>query len=275
MKLENIILTDTHVHVHDCFDMELLLNSSYVNFRKYAESFNAENFEGILCLTENFTVNYFDNLKQNAINGENYPGLQIHLTDESNSLSISNANNNVLYLIAGRQIVTKERLEVLGIGVNNSIMDGKPLEETVELVNYNKGLPVIPWGVGKWTGERKKIISNLISKYKGKLLFIGDNGNRPFFWGKSSVFLQAEKLNIHNLPGTDPLPFKTENKRAGSHGFILEGKLDSRKPFESLKEKILSSNAPLLYGKPEKTLRFIRNQFLMNFVKQRKIRLGQ
>jgi hypothetical protein len=271
MKYENIILTDAHVHIHDCFDINFLLNTSHSNFNEAAKSFSAKSFEGVLCLTESFNVNYFEELQKKAVNNRernNYPGWNYKLTEESNSLRISNDQNKVIYIIAGRQIVTKEKLEVLGIGVTMTIDDGKSIEEVVELVNNNKGLPVIPWGVGKWTGNRKKIINNIVNNYKDGLLFIGDNGNRPFFWRKPSVFAQAERLNIRNLPGTDPLPLKTEVSRAGKYGLVMEGKLDPVRPYESLRGKILNPDIPLLsFGQPERALRFIRNQVLIRFAK--------
>lgn len=52
--------------------------------------------------------------------------------------------------MAGRQIVTAEKLEVLALGTDLDIDDGRPIREVLSLVTENGGLPVIPWGAGKW-----------------------------------------------------------------------------------------------------------------------------
>jgi hypothetical protein len=274
MNDKSIVLVDAHVHIHECFDLNIFLNSSYKNFKKCAKNFNAQSFEGVLCLTENSKVNFFSKFRKTAelnSNQGNSLDWKFHITDEPNSIRLSRNQDEVMYIIAGRQIITKEKLEVLGIGLLQSIDNGKSLADVVELVNQNEALPIIPWGVGKWMGYRRKVISNFIVKYKNGSLFVGDNNNRPFFWVKSTIFKQAGRLNIRNLQGTDPLPFKSEVTKAGRYGFMIEARINQTKPFDEIKKKVNDLNSPLLqYGRPEKTLRFFSNQIQMQLIKRKK-----
>jgi hypothetical protein len=273
MNDKSIVLVDAHVHIHECFDLNIFLNSSYKNFQKFSKNFNAQSFEGVLCLTENFNVNFFSKFRKTAelnSNQGNSLDWRFHITDEPNSIRLSRNRYEVMYIIAGRQIITKEKLEVLGIGLLQNIDDGKPLADVVEFVNKNEALPIIPWGVGKWIGHRKEIVSNFIAGHKNGPLFLGDNSNRPFFWVKPSIFRRAERLNIRDLQGSDPLPIKSEATNAGRYGFMIDAKINPARPFEELKKKVFDLNSSLLqYGSPETTLRFLQNQILMQLIKRK------
>ena len=273
MSYKNIILVDAHIHIHSCFDLNLLLDSVYKNFCEVAKLFNVKKFDSVLCLTENFNVNYFSKFERMAEsqNQNNSSAWKFYLTNEPNSIRVLRKPEEVMYIIAGQQIVTKERLEVLAIGLIDKIENGKPIIQVINLVKKNNALPIISWGAGKWIGSRKKIIVKLVNKYTGDFLFLGDNGNRPFFWSRPSIFKEAEKLNIRNLQGTDPFPFESEITKAGSYGFGVEGNINSLNPFEEIRKKVLDMNIPLLqFGKPETSLRFFRNQFLMYLSKHKK-----
>ena len=275
---ENIVLVDGHIHIHNCFDLNFLFDSAYKNFRKAAELFNAEHFEGVLCLTENFNVDYFSKLKRMVEGNQGQVdslAWKFYSTNEPNSIRILRNQDELIYVFAGRQIVTKEKLEVLAIGLINNIENGKPIDQVLKFVKENNALPIIPWGAGKWIGNRKKIIEELISEYRDDSLFLGDNGNRPYLWMKPSIFKRAEKLNIRNLQGTDPFPFESEVSKAGSYGLGIEGTIDPQNPFENIKKTVLNLNVPLLhFGKSETTLRFFRNQFLMHLSKHKKTKFN-
>ncbi|HSR18391.1 MAG TPA: hypothetical protein VLM39_09920 [Ignavibacteriaceae bacterium] len=129
-------------------------------------------------------------------------------------------------------------------------------------------MAVIPWGVGKWIGEKRKIVRNSIKTGKPGLLFIGDNGNRPFFWFNEKIFKEYKKINIRNLSGSDPLPFKSETGRAGSFGFALEGFINFDKPFQSVLKKLNEQPELFQYGRLETPFRFFRNQILMQIKKK-------
>ncbi len=85
-------------------------------------------------------------------------------TSEENSLLCFNSNGHKIFFIAGRQIVTSEKLEVLALGLREDFKDNKPIEEVIDYIILKNALPVIPWGVGKWSGKRGAIVENLIEQ---------------------------------------------------------------------------------------------------------------
>ncbi|HVO73724.1 MAG TPA: hypothetical protein VMT35_06850, partial [Ignavibacteriaceae bacterium] len=229
-----------------------------------AKNFNREKFAPVLFLTESWGVNQFKILKEKKYG--NKKGWNFAPTQEENSIVAVKNEEKKIIIIAGRQIVTKEKLEVLGLGILNAIGDKKPIKEVIDDVKKKGGLAVIPWGVGKWVGSKKKIVNETL-ELPG--LFVGDNGNRPFFWSNKKIFSQFEKKNIKNLSGSDPLPFKSESGRAGSFGFAMEGVVNFDRPFESLLNKLSGEQPELLYyGKLEEPFRFFKNQILMQIKKK-------
>ncbi|MGE5845581.1 MAG: hypothetical protein ACM34O_02570 [Ignavibacteria bacterium] len=272
IKAESMLLIDAHVHIHESFIIDRFLNSAWENFKNAAENyFDIKKFAAILFLTESSGVNQFRILKEKSRESNSQKNYEwsFCLTEEENSIIASKSEEQKIIIIAGKQIVTKERLEVLGLGIINGIEDKRNIQEVINNINGKGGLAVIPWGVGKWIGEKRKIVRDSIKTGKPGLLFIGDNGNRPFFWSNKKIFEQFEEKNIRNLSGSDPLPFKTENDRAGSFGFAMEGFLNFDKPFESIIMKLLNEQPELFYyGKLETPYRFFRNQILMQIKKK-------
>ena len=90
----------------------------------------------------------------------------------------------------------------------------KKLYPVIRAVQENNALPVIPWGAGKWMGKRGEIVRRIMEDQKYYPVFMGDNGNRPFFWKKPAIFDEAkEKFNIANISGSDPLPFSGKKSK--------------------------------------------------------------
>ncbi|MBK7105267.1 MAG: hypothetical protein IPH62_08285 [Ignavibacteriae bacterium] len=267
--MKSNILIDAHIHIHECFDLNTFFNSAKSNFQNQANKINCDNFQSVLCLTESHKANYFANLFDKAETNEKIGNWEIVNTPNQNSIILKDKDSFEIFLIAGRQIVTKENLEVLALGLNEDPNDGNPIEEVIKFVNANKAISVIPWGVGKWMGNRKQIVEKLVLQNNTFPIYLGDNGNRPFFWSKPEIFNEALKNGIINIPGSDPLPFLNEVKKPGSFGFIIDGNLDKEKPFDSIYEKINSSKIQFkTYGKLETGYNFLKNQISMQIVKR-------
>ena len=109
-----------------------------------------------------------------------------HRTHEDCSLYAQSKNSQGLFLIAGRQIVTAENLEVLALATANDFRDGSPMEELIEAVKESGGIPAIPWGPGKWMGRRGVFLRNLLERAKDPGLFLGDR-TVPFCRSKASL----------------------------------------------------------------------------------------
>jgi hypothetical protein len=266
----NFILIDAHVHIHDCFDPDKSLDSAQNNFKIAAsDKFKTENFTGVLLLTESSGADKFKYLKEKSVKDERKDKWNFVQTFEENSIVAQKNEKDKIVIIAGRQIVSKEKLEVLGLGIVDKIDDGLPIEAVVNGVTERGGLAVIPWGVGKWFGSKGKIVKKLIQDQKFINLFVGDNGNRPFFWPKSKIIKEQENKNVLNFSGSDPLPFKNEFRKPGSFGFAFESSLNFNEPFKSIKMKITGGKVKFIYfGKLESSARFVKNQLLMQIKKK-------
>jgi hypothetical protein len=191
-------------------------------------------------------------------------------TEEAESLRIERPDGAFLFLVAGFQIVTSERLEVLALSTVSEIPDGLPLGKTVAAVEKVGAVSVIPWGFGKWFGRRRHVLTEFLSSHREGGVFLGDNGGRPSFLRvpdfRREVFSGALKI----LPGSDSLPIASELHKVGSFGFTLRAELDERRPGASLVRTLLNPRVvPEPYGSPERFWRFLRNQTVMRIWKHR------
>ena len=228
----------------------------------------------MILLTESFGVEWFHRLAGQAAKGEAVQGgsgnqWTFYPTDESCSLTAESHGGSKLYIIAGRQIVTKEHLEVSALLTDNMFPDGTPLQETIEAVRSCDAIPLLPWSFGKWWGNRGKILSDLLSSQPANELFIGDNSNRPGFLPYPYPFKQAEQLGIRILPGSDPFPFPSESWKPCSAGISIPGKVRDRTPALDLKKMLRDPKTTISpYIFPETFFRFCRNQIAINRLKR-------
>lgn len=271
-----MLFVDSHVHLYPCFDIEELLDSALENFQKAAEQYNDKGDPAayVLLLTERRNEEWFKQIalklampEQKSITiSENWQALQ---SEEQDSLLLrrNNLPETTLYLVAGRQIVTKEKIEVLALYTQQSINDGLLLTHTVDEIIQGNGIPVLPWGVGKWLGKRGKRIQECIINNDDTLLYVGDNGGRPRCWSTPALFTMAAEHNIALLPGTDALPLNSETGRAGSFGFYLRDSMaDVTEPTVYLKNMLLSQKAEIIpFGRLQKNSLFLSNQFRLRF----------
>jgi len=166
------------------------------------------------------------------------------------SLFASLDGEEVLTVIAGRQVVAQEGLEVLALCCHETFADGQPVEQTIEKVIEHGGLPVLPYGVGKWSGARGKLLNGLLHGALGEQLFLGDNAGRLALSGEPQPFAEARRRDRWILPGTDPLPFAGQASCVGRFGMVLPGPLDGDQPALSIKRLIESSQSqPKPYGR--------------------------
>lgn len=253
------IWIDAHVHIHDCFPLDQLLNSALKNFQQVSQT---ESPISLLFLTEIQGINEFKKL---LIYAESQPNniavWTFYKTQEPFSIEAKNQQNQSVFIIAGRQIVTAEKLEVLALITDKTVEDGLPLETTLTAIQAMGGISVLPWGVGKWIGKRGKLLNHLLNSDQIPLLFLGDNSARPIFWLRPPYFKLAEQKGWQVLPGTDPLSLATEASRPGSFGFNIEGEFNPQKPGNSIKQILLNSQTKIQpYGRLENPVRFIQNQ---------------
>jgi hypothetical protein len=250
---------DTHVHFHPCFEEGPFLNAA-------ADSLSADSWTGglvgaALCLTESHGDNWFARLAH-LEEGDELEGTQWRLfkTAEENSVVVVDKRERKLAVIAGRQIVCREKLEVLALGYRELPEDGQPIRDVLCEVDQAGAVPVLPWGFGKWTGDRGKVVQKLIVDPPCGFA-IGDNGGRLAMLGEPELFAIARDKGFCILPGTDPFPFHWDGRRVGSFGMEWRGGLEPDTPYESLKALISEKgSAGERFGRLESLPAFIRNQ---------------
>lgn len=243
-------LVDAHVHIHPCFPLESFFDGAVENFRKAARGAAA----GCLLLTEMAGSHWFLNAPETA------GAWTLASNEEKSSLVARRSSGESLIMVAGRQVVAHERLEVLALGRDADIPDGLPLAETLRRVRDSGALPVLPWGFGKWSGRRGTLVAATLARPEGEL-YLGDNSNRLQLAGVPRLLREAGERGILVLPGSDPLPFPNHAGRAGSFGFVLETALDPLRPAEDLLRRVRAlREQPRTYGRGETLPRFLQAQ---------------
>lgn len=264
---KNTVLVDTHVHLYDCFDRVIFFESAVKNLRHAAHALGLPaDTPGCLMFTEMSGNHAFESLiKQHELPG----GWTFHPAAEGRSLVAANNGRDVLTLIAGRQIVTRENLEVLALCSNEEFTDGRAVEHTIEKVIDSGGLPVLPYGVGKWSGARGVIVDDLLNSALGSRLMLGDNAGRLAMAGEPKQFAFARERGVWVLPGTDPLPFPSQARGVGRYGMVLTGGIDPEKPAASVKQSIeTASQQPRVFGRTAGPIRFLGLQSAMQLRKR-------
>jgi hypothetical protein len=262
------IIADGHVHLHKCFNLHNVIQCAKVNLKNHTIRLGLNpQTPKVLFLTESKQENVFSALCSNGLSGFN-----IHRTHSKNCIKIVDSDGAGLYVVAGRQIVTSENLEILALGLENLFPDGQPIEEVVQATSRLGVVAVLPWGAGKWFAKRGAIVKESLYNHKKLPLYLGDNGNRPAIWPLPALFGEAEALQIFNLPGSDPLPFNGEENRVGDYGFAIQGIWDEHDPFPAIKKALENRTAPIkTFGIPARLFSFFYHQLSMQFKKQRKL----
>jgi len=235
---------DGHFHLYPCHAAANAISNLIHNLDLMARSTSefkpGQDVCKIAFLAESKQHDYFHKLLKNEIDFRTV-GLEVSAASEEHCISFNKQGKQELCLVAGRQVVTREKLEILGLGMEELVPDGLPAEEVIEKVIAAGGLPALAFSPGKWLFKRGKIAFALAERYQKNIL-IGDSALRPVGWPEPEIMRRA-KGKI--LPGSDPLPLPGDEKYAGCYGFIYQGSFDPAKPLNSMKEIIANSPAAI------------------------------
>jgi hypothetical protein len=261
------ILLDAHVHLHQCFDPAGFLDRARANFRAAAQRIGRSRSIGCMWLTDPPQDRSFRRLSGGSRRGHQMSRWSLSQTGEPTSLIAHHESGDTLLILAGRQISTRERLEVLALGTELDLPSGRALGDTIADVRESGAIAVIPWGFGKWWFRRRRLVESTVASWLGRGLFVGDNAGRPRVIPRSSLFELAASRGIYNLPGSDPLPLGWEIGKPGRLGAVLEGPLDLAQPTQRM-IRILQElrHQPPLFGGPESLHRFARSQVALRLV---------
>ena len=223
---------DTHVHLHPCFADGRFFSSAADSFERAARRLGSPRISGVLCFTESAGANEFVRLRGLA-GASPRNGWSLESTLEEDSL-VARRGDATLVLIAGRQIVACERLEVLALATDAVPEDHRGLGGTIETVAALGGISVIPWGFGKWWFRRGQILRELL-RAAPTGLFFADNGGRAGILREPRLMAAARSAGVWVLAGSDPLSYPDQIPRVGSFGVVLDGDLSLEKPAADLR----------------------------------------
>ncbi len=291
------LLVDAHVHVHPVFELSVVLNGARDNFEGAAAELEldpGESWLGVLLLTEAAGADRFETLAEHCdregsarVGGwclRRVGPLTLRAEPSAASMAPAHVGKSgaaparALLLVSGYQIATRDGLEVLALGTRTRTADGLPLDASIEAAGVAGALPVIPWGFGKWSGRRGAIVEKLLSGRDAGTIWLGDNGGRSKLLRSPPLFGRAAELGMPVLRGSDPLPFKSHERRAGSYGFHLrDAPLDvphptsdarTDDPIMRLFEQLRARAQPRGFGRRAGVLAFARDQVAMQLRKR-------
>ncbi len=271
------VLLDAHVHYQPGFSKAVFFAAAAANLRAGCEQLG---LDGSACsglmLTESRGVDAFGGFAGQAAaslpDGTPPDGWWFRRTEEKNSLWAvrSSAPDQPLLVIAGRQLVTREGLEVLALGCREPLADGMELRQARDAVIEAGGIPVVPWGFGKWWFQRGAMVAELIDAGDAEgAWFMGDNAGRPRLSRRPPMFTRAAARRVFVLPGSDPLPLPGQADKVGRCGFRMSGDFDTDHPARAVLDWLRgSTEQPQTFGRYESLGSFVRDQVAMQMRKR-------
>ncbi len=234
-----MVLVDAHVHLYPCFHLARAFDAAAANFAVSARALKARRsprYAGVLCLVESAGERFLEGMRTQALGRvcrgrHGYWELEKGCERET---FVARCGSTRLALIAGRQIVTRERLEVLALGTTAPLADGEPIDDTLAAVRKAGAAAVLPWGVGKWLGARGAVVDRILADPRWSHVSLGDNGNRLALGPDPQRFAAARRAGRAVLPGSDPLPLPGEEARVGAYGLAIDVDLDALRPAAAL-----------------------------------------
>ena len=211
-----LILADTHVHFYRVHELERWTSAAVAQLDGPAPHAK------VLCLTERHDCRAF---AENWLQGERVGDHALRIAKDGREA----------FVIAGRQIVTRERLEVLSLTSDAAIADGQPVDDVLKQVRDAGGLPVLAWAPGKWFFARGKIIARLLEEQEPGSLLVGDSSLRPTLWPDPDLMTYAHGRGFNVIAGSDPLPFKGDEKWVGAYGVCADAPFDVGDPAGSMR----------------------------------------
>ena len=265
------LLIDAHVHFHACFNRDAFLDAASRNFARGAAGMGITGpFTGCLMLAETAGERYFLRWQRRE-DGVKFGLWDFEPTAEPAALiARRRSDGERLLVVAGRQVRSREGLEVLGLATLEEFPDGLPFRDALARVRWSGALTVIPWGFGKWWFYRGALIEAVVCRAERPGICLGDNAGRLELAGRPRLFREAEARGIPVLPGTDPLPLPEHAGRAGAYGFLLEEGFDEEQPAQSLRRTLRSLAAPpRTYGRCRDLTAFCQDQLALRLNRPR------
>lgn len=233
------LMIDAHVHLHPGADPW----DSLIRAHDRMKAIGGPNCLAVFMLAEQQGCDVFATLRGTA-----------WATAEPESVWLRQGSTDIVVL-AGRQVVSAEKLEILALATDAQFADGEPAGTLIGAMRRADALTILPWGVGKWMGGRGRLVDHLLAEDRQGRLLLGDNGGRPGFWPERRFRSRIV------LRGSDPLPLPGDARRIGSFGMMMRGAVSRDRPARDVRALIRSAGNRLRpYGALATPWGFLGNQ---------------
>jgi len=249
------VLIDAHAHLHDA-RLGPAFDAASRSFTLAARRLALEVDCGVLLLAEPPGTSRFEGLLD-----EDASPWTLERTVDPEAVRARRTGHPPVFVIAGCQLVTREKLEVHALMTNDRFRDGEALDTTLNAVCATAALGALPWGVGKWWGRRGRLIRAALKGHPD--VVPTDNGGRPWFWPLDRSIASARSMGRVVLAGSDPLPLSDDWRRLGSCGVACEAPIDVDLPVAAIRAALTSEPRPRPYGSARSFVGFFHDQTLM------------
>ena len=236
---------DAHAHVYPLHDVPRLLLAALDHMPRTAPT----DLRALL-LAERADGSFFQALAQDEIR---LPGdrWRIVAWDPAGGVRIRHLpDHRDLWICAGRQIVSAERIEVCALFGDEPIADGQPARDVIRAILANGALPALDWAPGKWLFGRGRLVRALVEEFPPAELVLIDTSLRPLGWPAPRLYRAARRQGRAVLAGSDPLPVAGEEDVAGAYhaSFVLPGLADPTRIVAPLKAALAASGLDVARG---------------------------
>jgi hypothetical protein len=238
----SVTLLDCHVHCSADVKPERFLDESVANFRRATALSPTASLFGCLCLAEIGSSAQFDRFRELGRGGRG--GWSITETEEACAV-VARCGADTLYMIAGRQLCTSERLEVLALGTLARLADGLSLDATVRLAREGGAVAVLPWGLGKWWFRRGDVMASLLRGGGRDDIIVADTWHRPRGVPYSRILRLAAMRDFRIMRGSDSSPRPGVPIVAGTFGTVIDTILPFDAPVAGLTSWLRRAPRPL------------------------------
>lgn len=238
MKNQLLIL-DGHVHLYPEYNLQSAFKIGIENMKSALRKSKLNSSTQpitVWLLTERWDCHFFRQISESAKKFSSN-GLTIQPSPEKEAI-LFQENGRISHLIlAGRQLVSNDGLEVLSLATDLFVEDRKfSTGELIQKVNESGGVPVLNWAPGKWFFNRGKIVREQIQNSKTNTFVVGDNPLRCTLWPTPQIMKEATNKGFKLIAGSDPLPFVGEENNIGTYCFATHAPFDMKKPVASIRQ---------------------------------------
>ena len=207
---------DAHAHIYPGHDLSRLLLAALDHMPRIAPSDLR-----VLVLAERADCSFFQALAQDEIQLPD-DRWRIVAWDPDGGVKIRHLpDHRDLWILAGRQMATAERIEVCSLFEDTPLEDGAPARQLIRSILAAGGLPALDWSPGKWLFRRGNLVRELLAEFSPDQLVLVDTSLRCRGWPAPRVYAAARRQGRALLAGSDPLPIPGDETMVGRYHCVF------------------------------------------------------